>query len=731
MKKQPLYHPCLETMNKLYLYLLRFFLLIIVLPFTGIESRAQFDNNWYFGRKAALNFASGSPQVVLNSALQTTEASASISDENGNLLFYTNGVDVYDRNNNLMPNGNALGGNVSACQMSIVAAPGNPDQYYIFSADAFENDFAEGYRYSIVDMSLNGGNGAVTSKNNLLWANCSERLTAIRHANGVYVWLITNDSESNVFRAWLIDCNGLQTIPMISTLGVVVNQHALSTVGVMKASPDGKYICQTHFPGPGGGPSNYFQLFDFDNATGIMSNARSISLPQTKYNHAEFSPDSKLLYLTRKEDNKLDQLEITLPTVAAIQASRVSFDTDVPFYDIQLAVDEKIYIAQANTLLAVIHYPNRKGAACQLQQHAITLDPGSGAIGLPSHINDIVGSPANGFDYTITDPCTGEVQFSAATTLPPVISWQWEFGDGNTSNLQNPVHIFADPTQVYKVKLTISSVTACGKVVRTRQVFPSGFAAQNIDFSYKNVCDSGYYRFTNESSGILVPGISYVWDFGDGSFSTDPHPTHIFGGSGTYPVKLKMLTGSPCFDDSVTVNVDVVSFSINTIPNQTISFGESVTLFTSGPVANYVWTPPTWLSSSTAQNPVAKPRETTLYTVTATDANNCIATDTVRITVKLPDDVKDIFVPSAFTPNNDGRNDLLRPFLPRALQLQEFTIYNRWGRLVFSSALKEEGWNGKIADVPQDAGVYVWMIKAIDPVTGKLQERKGTFTLIR
>lgn len=692
---------------------------------------AQTDNNWFFGRKAGLNFASGAPQPLTSSVMVSTEACASISDENGNLLFYSNGVQVFDRNHQVMPNGAGIGGNISACQMSIVPVPGNPDQYYIFTADAFEDDFVNGYRYSTVDMSLNAGNGAVTSFNNLLWQSSTERMTAVRHANGLYVWLITNDSASNVFRSWLIDCNGLQSAAVVSTAGVVVNQHSLSNVGVLKASPDGKYICQTSFPGPGGGSSNFIQLFDFDNATGQFSNARQISLPGARYNHAEFSPDSKLLYLTSKDDQLLDQLEISLPTVADIQASRVSFPTQSSFFDIQLAVDEKIYIAQSNTRLAVIHFPNRKGAACGLQENAIELSPGSAALGLPSHINDFLGNPDNGFDFTILDQCTGQVQFNASSSLPPLLSWEWDFGDGQTSNQQNPLHTYANPSLVYKVKLTVSSVTACGKLTRTRQVMPSGITKQTVLFSYTNVCDSGYYRFTNESSGMGMPGISYFWEFGDGGTSTDLHPTHPYSRSGPVQVKLKMLTGVACFDDSVVQDIDIQQLVINTIPSQTISFGESITLTTSGPPANYSWDPPLWLSSTTVQSPVASPLRSTLYTVTARDANNCIATDTVRITVKVPDNFNDIYVPSGFTPNNDGRNDVIRPLLPKTYELIEFSVYNRWGQRIFSTKQRGEGWNGRVADMPQDSGVYIWVVKARDNSTQLIHERKGSFALLR
>lgn len=692
---------------------------------------AQTGNNWFFGRKAALQFTTGAPQPLATSMMITTEACASISDDNGNLLFYSNGVQVFDRNHQLMPNGGAIGGNVSTCQMSIVPVPGNPDQYYVFTADAFEDDFINGYRYSTIDMSLNGGNGAVTSFNNLLWQSSTERMTAVRHANGIYVWLITNDSASNVFRSWLIDCNGLQSTAVVSTAGVVVNQHSLSNVGVLKASPDGKYVCQTSFPGPGSGNSNFIQLFDFDNATGMFSNPKQISVPGARYNHAEFSPDSKLLYLTSKEDKLLDQLEITLPSVAAIQASRVSFPTQTPLYDIQLAVDEKIYIAQSNTRLGVIRFPNRKGAACGFQENAIDISPASAGLGLPSHLNDILGNPDNGFNYTIADPCSGEVQFNASSNLPPLLSWEWDFGDGQTSSLQNPLHTYADPTMVYKVKLTVTSVTACGKVTRTRQVMPSGMTRQTVSFSYTHVCDSGYYRFTNESSGIGLPGVSYFWDFGDGSSAADLHPIHPYAISGPVSVKLKMLTGVPCFDDSVTRDIDIQQLVINTIPSQSILFGESVSLTTVGPPADYKWDPPLWLNSTTVQSPVAAPLRSTLYTVRATDANNCIATDTVRITVTVPDNFNDIYVPTGFTPNNDGRNDVIRPLLPKTYELLEFSVYNRWGQRVFTTRQRGEGWNGRLADMPQDTGVYIWVVRARDNISQAIHERKGSFAILR
>jgi gliding motility-associated-like protein len=89
-----------------------------------------------------------------------------------------------------------------------------------------------------------------------------------------------------------------------------------------------------------------------------------------------------------------------------------------------------------------------------------------------------------------------------------------------------------------------------------------------------------------------------------------------------------------------------------------------------------------------------------------------------------------IFIPSAFTPNNDALNDVLKPFLSNQYKLQSFSIYNRWGQIVFTTGSYGAGWNGKANNAIQPAGVYIWMIRATDR-NGELIKRKGTFVLIR
>src|SRR4030095_2098234 len=184
----------------------------------------QQNNMWYFGRKAGLNFnpigTNPIPSRITGSAMDSNEGTASVCDNSGNLLFYTNSLTIYNRNNVVMLNGDNLLGNISTVQSAIIVPqPGNDSIYFVFTADAVENNYANGYRYSIVNMKRAAGLGEVISKNNVLWNSCTERMTAVRHADGVSVWLITNDNSSNTFRSWLITCTGIQPAPVVSNVG--------------------------------------------------------------------------------------------------------------------------------------------------------------------------------------------------------------------------------------------------------------------------------------------------------------------------------------------------------------------------------------------------------------------------------------------------------------------------------------------------------------------------------
>jgi gliding motility-associated-like protein len=180
------------------------------------------------------------------------------------------------------------------------------------------------------------------------------------------------------------------------------------------------------------------------------------------------------------------------------------------------------------------------------------------------------------------------------------------------------------------------------------------------------------------------------------------------------------------------VKVDVTPpIKVDVYPRDTILYsGEQVQLQASSIGNIYNWSPATGLSNPNISNPVvtAGPMgSVVLYTVMASTAAGCQGTANVKVQVyKGPD----IYMPTAFTPNGDGKNDLFRPFNVGIEKLNYFKIFNRWGQQIFSTSVMNEGWNGKVGGIDQPTGVYVWMVQGITK-EGKVITKKGTITLIR
>jgi hypothetical protein len=179
-------------------------------------------NVWYFGRNAGIDFNSGQPVALTDGALNTLEGSASISDPNGVLQFYTDGVTVWNRNHQVMSNGTGLTGHFSTTQSAtIIKKPGANTIYFIFTV-AIEGR-QDGLKYSEVDMILQGGLGGINSNKNINIVNPTcEKVTIIKHCNNTNYWVITRLLGSNTFHSYLLTAAGLSTTPIISNIGAII-----------------------------------------------------------------------------------------------------------------------------------------------------------------------------------------------------------------------------------------------------------------------------------------------------------------------------------------------------------------------------------------------------------------------------------------------------------------------------------------------------------------------------
>lgn len=683
---------------------------------------------WYFGDKAGLSFIPGPvttapfPAPVSGNAMQAGEGCASVCDSTGNMLFYTNGRRIYNRVNQVMQNGDNLMGNISSFQgVVIVPLPNSNTIYYVFTSDAFENNFLNGYRYSIVDMAGDGGKGSVTIRDVPLSGNCSERLTAIRHANGVDVWLVTMDANSNIYRCWLLTCNGLQPSPVVSQLGLEMGPGVFMNVGCLKGSPDGTALCQTYFAGNNTSDRHYFQVFDFNKLNGVISSPRSGTLPGRKFYAAEFSPNSQIIYLSDPDKNTIIQANRFGSLIGTIPA-------DYGIHGLQLGPDGKIYLSRVGPKLSVIQQPDSPGLSCRLRNDVHNMAPAAVQLNLPNYINDaFFDNPANIQVYTV-DACEGKIKFFTAIAPTPPAEYLWNFGDGTTSQLQNPEHTYAQPRQRYRVTLTVRGPNLCGVIRSRRQIQPLGLKP-TASFSFVTRCDSGYVRFINQSTAGSGDSLDHTWEMGDGTLKTGKNPVHRYADAGTYTVRLITYNGPACNYDTISKTVVVEKITVKAPPDTTLREGESIVLNlqnNGGTLFN--WQPADYLSNTNSLNPTATPLDDIRYFVTARNGNGCFATDSVRIKITP---LTGVYMPTAFSPNGDGVNDRLKPVFSKQMKLKRFAIYNRWGQLLFvTDQFSDIAWNGFSKGTLAETGLYVWQLVLIDK-SGREIVKKGTVVLMR
>lgn len=368
--------------------------IIMLLVFTNSNLLAQSESsNWYFGIYAGVTFNSGVPVALTNGALSTHEGVASVSDSAGNLLFYTDGKIVYDATHAVMLNGTGLLGDASSTQSCIIVKkPLSNSLYFVFTmADVTS---AAGFRYSIVDMTLNGGLGAVTLKNIVVYSSAREKLTSVKHANGTDYWILINAWNDDKIRAFRLDSSGVDTAAVISDAGPIRYGTYSYSLGYMKASRQNNRLAF------GTWTLGNFIVVDFDNSTGIADSSTRLDLQGTAWSYGvEFSPDGNLLYCsTLSNPQEILQFDLSLGNDSIIYANRYVITSGTGlgcssfrYGALQLGPDGKIYgVNVCDSSLFVINYPDLPGASCGFVSQAVALGSGTCDLGLPNLISDEV-----------------------------------------------------------------------------------------------------------------------------------------------------------------------------------------------------------------------------------------------------------------------------------------------------------------------------------------------------
>lgn len=330
-------------------------------------------------------------------------------------------------------------------------------------------------------------------------------------------------------------------------------------------------------------------------------------------------------------------------------------------------------------------------------------------------------------DFSFISVCPRDSLFfsDSTTSSAPIVGWSWNFGDGNTSNLQNPFHLYGS-SGIYNVTLIVTSSNGCvDSVTKQVEVYPF----PNANFGVDGICvdvESQFNDSTTIGSGSIA---SWYWTFGDGSNSTSQNPIHTYANSGTYTVTLIVTSIHGCSDTitkTIFINPPPVADFESSPASVKVFEKFSFTDKSYDDIMAWFWDFGDNIGTSNEQNPQYGYASSGNFTVClrVTDIAGCEDSVCKEVIVFMPPSV-----PNALSPNGDGVNDILY-VLGGPFKELEFNIYNNWGELIFTSNDQKYGWDGKRKGVEQPLGVYVYTVKAttLDDVK---HEIKGDVTLLR
>ncbi len=616
-------------------------LIIVAIPSILLS---QYDNIWHFGDYAGLDFSNGSPTVINDGRTNTQEGVATMCDSKGELLLYTDGSTVWNRNHFTMANGWGLNSSFSTTQTLIVKQPCSDNIFYIFSLDA--QGGSKGINYSVADLS-NNSLGSVIQKNVKIWDRAQEKITAVKHENNKDIWIITHDhatitDPSDTFMVFLLTANGLNPDPVISTVGKRFRSQGM---GTLTTSSDGNTIAMSNmFSGSG-----TLELFDFDRLTGKLSNPTIVSnnfitsQGEIGCYGITFSPDDKKLYAITNASTfytptpyLLFQFDISIRDSATIANSKVTLDTLTKPSAIQLAPDGKVYFTGSGLVnsdsLSVIHNPNASGFACNYQKNAIYLNGAKIRLGLPN----------------IT---------------------HWTFNQ------------------------------------------------PDIDFTSNDVCIGDSVNFEFDLCSVEDFVVSLKWDFGDGSMDSIASPAHIYAYSGTYDVQLSVITNvNDTF--SITKQVIIYDLPVSLLPDSiTISENESAILNAGNASNSYQWFPSDFLDDASSNMPVTTPNSFIAYYVTITSSEGCSSIDSIFVTVVEEEDTPNteiteeevIFIPNAYNTSYGSYHTTINTD-----ENLTFKVFDRNGKLIFTTNDKKEYWNANSGNREVNQGVYLYEIQLLE-----------------
>jgi gliding motility-associated-like protein len=624
------------------------------------------------------------------------------------LLFYSDGVSVWNANHQRMPNGNGLRGGSSTAQGAcIVPVINDSGKYYLFTLAT--QGATPSLHYSIVDMSLNGGLGDIeVSNKNILLSNdtLSESMIAVPGDN-CDVWLLVHTFKKPEFYAYHITKDGLDTNPVISRTGFEGDNSYW--IGCMAISPERNIIalsssgCSGEVMLGGHMYSLGALIAQFDPSTGKVSNSFKVLSNDVNGN------DSKLYITTEVSSDgsyRLLQYDVSEYDSLLIVSSKDeiynmgNLGAAANWHYLRL-YNDTIYMSNNGiNIVSSINRPNLSGGACDFNPTSKNIDC---RIGLGSDV--IYPLPPDTTKSVSLDTliCTTfEEEFRKSIEVAaPFGYYGYEWNDGDTL-------IGKEITQpgIYWVL----SKDSCHSRIDT-------FKVRHVDISFSLGVDTFLCDLDSYTLSVSVPGATYQWQDG----STDSFYT-LKNEDGTYWVHV-FKDGCLASDS---INISIKSFDQGLGNDTIVCRGEPFALqlhanVPSGAMAQ-------WNTGSNES--VITVTDTGVYWVEVVELP-CRGADTISIM----DELCECFfqMPNAFSPNNDGINDVFLPLIEPSCAISSyiFNIYNRFGERVFSSIDPSKGWDGIYKGRISDVGSYFYEISFIGGTRHKKYYGKGDLQLIK
>ncbi len=721
-------------------------LLLIITVSSSTVTVAQYNINenkvWVFGNRSGLDFNNASPVPIRTAITHSTlgglwESSASVCDRFGRLLFYTSGERVWDRTHQPMPNGNPISPSstmpiISSSSQGSVILPviDSPGKYYIFAVTNWEQKrFTPPYDgrlfYSIVDMSLNNNLGDLVSQTKWIQldSGLTETIIAVPGKRN-NIWLIAHANYSNEFRVWEITVGGISSTPQIFAAGISGSKPYIAipspptyanswwTFGQMAISPDNTKLGVVY------SRANYAELYDFDACTGAVSNPVLIDslqpgLTSNSSTHfgIAFSPNSRMLYISGIPEIGfpanalfLYQFDISNPTRTAIAASKTRIGL-CGYSKLRLAPNDKIYALNTDSVVSryldAVNFPDLPGIACQFVQRVITLE-GYGDIGIG---NDFVqASYLDTVRKLILDTSFCEFPKDGFVVSAPA-GYQfyiWDDGSNNPDRLVNEQGLYY-----------VHYGNACEVFTDSFRISAAELPAFKIMGPDSILCNVDSVILT-----ISADSMEYLWQNGQTNRSITVRT------SGRYIASIQSGTCKR----SDTIDIQIARWEMIETKDYSFCQHDPISMNLSSGAPNDSNVAVMWNDGSTAPHLVVQDSGSYFFTITA---GSCVHSDTIRITRQIC--FCEPLIPNAFSPNRDGKNDVFRVMIPADCPVKDFNlrIYDRWGKMVFSTTDPYESWDGTLQNMDAEVGTYMYMMEATTGSKQRSFKQKGDLLLIR